>query len=424
LEKRPRTEAMRGVGGAGTYSDGKLHFTPVLSHEKILDIIPLAKYSKVLNDIDQQFTDFGATGPYTPGNLGEAQALVKECAQNGIKLYIRRCKHVGSDFLPAVVGNIVKKLESAGVKIITETQIDTILEKSGKIIGLKSKDSVFTAKNFLIAPGRIGANWLKFQAKNIGISYTFQEIEVGVRVEFPSTIMESHSNILHENIYSIITPTYGDVIRTFCPCPHGHVAVEKYDEFVCVNGYSNNSHDSPNSNFNFTTPIILTDPVEDTSEYAVFVAKLANQLGSGKPLLQRLGDLRTGHRSTWDKINSNSVVPTLKDVVPGDISLALPHRIVTNILEGIDILNRVLTGINHESTLLYAPEIKLRGNRLKVNKLLQTEIKNLFVAGDGAGTSGNIVGAAASGIFAARGILSTIQESSLVRSKLMSRHQP
>jgi uncharacterized FAD-dependent dehydrogenase len=145
--------------------------------------------------------------------------------------------------------------------------------------------------------------------------------------------------------------------------------------------------------------------VENTTDYAIGMARMATIIGGGKPILQRLGDLRKGRRSTWKRIERSYVRPTLTEVTPGDISMALTHRIVTNILEGFEILDRVLPGINSGSTLLYAPEIKLRGNRIKINRKLQTDIKNLYVAGDGAGNSGNITGAAVAGILAAKGIL-------------------
>lgn len=405
LGSRPRTETMIGVGGSGTFSDGKLHFTPVLSHEKLFDLYSLEEYQTFLDYSEKLFLDYGVTAPNTPENLAEADEIVEQCHQQGIKLYIRRCRHVGSDMLPGVVKNMVDELEKRGVKFICQTKIDQIIAKDKKIISIKSGNQNFTADSFLIAPGRIGAIWFQNQAKILGLNYKYQEVEIGVRVEFPATVMEKHSKIMHENIYSIQTPTFGDTVRTFCPCPNGFVAIENYQDFLCVNGHSNANTFSSNSNFNFTVPVTLTEPTGNTSVYAANIAKLTNLLGDNKPLLQRLGDLKSGHRSTWEKINNNLFKPTLTNVTPGDISLALPHRLVTDIIEGLDILNRVLPGINSDSTLLYAPEVKLRGNRVTINRQLQTEIPNLFVAGDGVGASGNIVGAAISGIMAARGML-------------------
>ncbi len=404
IDKRQPKEAMCGVGGAGTFSDGKLHFTPVLSHEKLLDVVDKDEYVKYMDYVDELFNDFGVDAPYTPENMDEAQKLAEFCQKQGIKLFIRKCRHVGSDNLPKVIATMVKALKRQGVEFACETEVKEILTEKNKVVGLKTKNKTYKAKNYLIAPGRVGAKWLQSQAKKIGLEYSYQKVEIGVRVEFPAGIMAEHSKIMHENIYSMQTPTFDDTLRTFCPCPNGRVAMEQYGSYISVNGYSNAHSTSPNSNFDLTTEVQLTDPIENTTDYAILVAKTASLLGGNKPLLQRLADLKAGRRSTWDRINKSYVDPTLKDVTPGDIALALPHRTVTNLLEGLEMLDRVLPGINSGSTLIYAPEIKLRGNRLKINDKMQTQIKNLYVAGDGPGTAGNIVGAAVSGIFAAKGM--------------------
>ncbi len=406
VNQRKKEETMRGVGGAGTFSDGKLHFTPVLSHEKILDLVPIQTYKKYIDQVDHLFTHFGANGDYTPENIKAAKNLVKNCQKKGIHLYLRKCKHVGSDVLPDVINKITDKLEKQGVEMKTNTKINQIITEDSHVACLKSDNKKFKAKKYLVAPGRIGASWLQKQAKEIGLNYSYQKVEIGVRVEFPAKIMEDHSKIMHENIYRLQTPTYDDVVRTFCPCPHGKVAKENYGKYVSVNGYSNANGNSPNSNFDLTVEVQLTEPVENTLDYAISIAKTATIIGGNKPLIQRLADLRAGRRSTWRRIKKSYVTPTLKEVTPGDISMALPHRLVTDIKEGLAKLDQVLPGINTGATLLYAPEIKLRGNRIKVNKKMQTEIDNLYVAGDGAGVSGNIVGAAITGIIAAQGMKS------------------
>jgi len=162
---------------------------------------------------------------------------------------------------------------------------------------------------------------------------------------------------------------------------------------------------SNNTNFAFLTRIELTEPVEDTTAYGRSIAQLATTIGGGKPILQRLGDLRRGRRSTWSRIKKSDVEPTLKHVTPGDIAMALPHRVVTNIIEGLEKLDRVIPGVASDHTLLYAPEIKYYAMQVEVNDLLETTIENIFAAGDGAGLSRDIVNAAATGLLAARGIL-------------------
>lgn len=410
IDTRTSKDIMCGVGGSGSYSDGKLHFSLTLSQERLLDFLSPDATQALLDRVEQDFLGFGVTAPATPTNLSEVRGLVKECQRHNIRLYTRRCRHVGSDNLPKVIKNIVKELEKNGVKFKTLTDVKKIV-KNGKMFSIETDKGIFKSKQLLVAPGRIGTKWLQDRAQEIGISYEYQKVEVGVRFEFAATVMEDHSRIMYENIYSLQTPTFDDTMRTLCPCPNGYVAVEDYGDYVCVNGHSNSSNESPNSNFALVQEIRLTEPVENTTDYAISIAKLAYTLGGGRPIIQRLSDLQKHRRSNSHRITKSSITPSLLDsCTPGDIAMALPYRLVTNILEALEILDKVLPGINAGSNFLYAPEIKLRGSRIRTNKNLETEIKNLFVAGDGAGVSGNIVGAAATGVIAALGILKSIKK--------------
>ncbi len=410
LDKRTSKDLMCGVGGTGTFSDGKLHFTPVLSHKKILDLCGKEKYERIVKEVDETFTKFGVDSEYYPKDMDKVNELVNECRKHGIMLYVRKTRHVGSDRLPQVIRNFYDYLLSQGVDLQTETTVKDIIVENGEVKGVVTDKGEFHGKNVILCPGRLGARWLQELANKYGLDYKYEKIEVGVRVEFPASVLKRFSDEMYETVFSLRTPTFDDVVRTFCPCPNGRVAIEEYryndSTLVCVNGYSTSKHDSPNSNFALVTEINLTEPLENTIVYGKTIGLLANTIGGGKPIIQRYYDLKHGRRSTWERINRSYITPTLKDVVPGDISMALPHRVVVDIMEGIEMLSRVLPGLNSGDTLLYAPEIKLRSSRIDTDQNLQTKIKGLYVAGDGAGISGNIVGAASSGIIAAEGILS------------------
>jgi uncharacterized protein len=406
IKNRQRSEVMSGVGGAGAFSDGKLHYTPVLSHEKMFHLYKDYEYQKYLDSVDVIFKEFGVNAEYYPKNAEEAQQLADEAKMNGIKLFVRRAQHVGSDKLPAVIQNFEDYLLSKGVTFMDKTEVLDILTLNNEVKGVKLVNGQeLYADKVLLAPGRVKASWLQQLAEKHKLSFAYEKVEVGVRVEFASAVLKKHSEMLYETVFMMHTPTFDDVIRTFCSCPRGHVATEQYDGFVCVNGHSNSSHNSENSNFAFVSEVTLTEPVENTIAYAKSIAQLATTIGGGKPIIQRLADLRKGRRSTWDRINKSYVVPTLKEATPGDISMALPYRIVRNIIEGLEKLNTILPGLNSGDTLLYAPEIKLRSSKISTDKNLQTEIRGLYVAGDGPGVSGNITGAAATGLIAAEGIL-------------------
>jgi len=408
IEKRKPNEIMFGFGGAGAYSDGKLHFTPKLSHERTFDIIDPQDYAVILNEIDKIFMEFGVTAEEYPKNKEEVNQLIEEAQIHDVELIVRRAKHVGTDKLKIVMHKFQDFLEKNNITFLDQTEVTDLIVENNILTGVKTNADEYFAKKVLLAPGRGMARWFQLMSDKYKIKYTYDMVEVGVRVEFPSYIMRRHAEALYEVVFKVRTDTFDDIIRTFCSCPNGLVAREDYAGYVCVNGHSLSDHNSPNSNFAFVCEVHLTEPVENSLLYARSIAELATTIGGGKPILQRLTDLKRGRRSTISRLRKSIVTPSLKDVTPGDISMALPHRIVTNILEGLAQLDKVMPGINSGSTLLYAPEVKFRSTKVKADSNMETNVKNLFVAGDASGMAGSITGAGATGIMAARGILKTL----------------
>ena len=107
------------------------------------------------------------------------------------------------------------------------------------------------------------------------------------------------------------------------------------------------------------------------------------------------------------------IEPTLKDCVAGDLALVLPHRILKNIIEGLEELDKIIPGVNNDETLLYGPEIKFFSNEIVTNNNMKLDTEDIYFVGDGAGKAGNIVAAAATGLIAARDILKTLASSNV-----------
>ncbi len=405
LGKRKESEIMSGFGGAGTFSDGKLTLTANLSHEKAFHLLAKSKYQKILDYVDETLTDFGVDSEYFPKEDSRLEELISEAERSDIELVVRKARHVGTDKLKSVMLNFQQYLLEKGVEFLDETKVVDLIIKENKVCGVMTDKGEILGKKVLLAPGRVNAKWMQNLAGQYGIEYVYDKVEVGVRVEFPYSIMKRQAEVLYETVYRVRTKTYHDIVRTFCSCPRGLVATEKYDGYVCVNGHSNSDHDSRNSNFAFLCEVNLTKPVENSIAYAKSIAEVASTIGGGKPILQSLEDLRFGRRSTESRLEKSFVTPSLTDVTPGDISMALPYRIVVNIIEGLEILDKVMPGINSGSTLLYAPEVKFRSSKISTDTSMQTSIQNLYVAGDGAGLSGSITGAAVTGIMAAKGMV-------------------
>ena len=345
------------------------------------------------------------TAPVFPSDMENAKSIRKEAKKHGIDLLLIRQKHLGSDCLPNHIDGMCEALRERGVSIRTGEDVRHVIVEDGEVRGLITDKGELRCRAAILAPGRVGADWMGDMAKKYGMELQQRGIEVGVRVETHNDVMSDLTNVIYDPTFFVQTQRYDDQTRTFCTNPAGFITLENYQDFVCVNGHAYRNRKSDNTNFAFLSKVILTDPVSDSHGYGVAIGRLTSLIGGGKPILQRLGDLRRGRRSTWQRIHNGYVEPTLTEVTPGDIAMALPGRIVTNLVEGLEQLNLVVPGIADDSTLLYAPEIKFFSTQVATSSDLETSVSNLFVAGDGPGVSGNIVSAAATGIIPAKAIV-------------------
>ena len=403
---------LAGYGGAGTFSDGKLNFIPRLGKSDLTKYMSESDAYKLIDETEEIFNKFKMDADVYPSNMDEAIEIRKKVAIAGSKLLLIKQKHLGSDHLPEYIQGICDYLEDKGVTLIERADvIDIKTESESKHLvtyekGKKSE--VIEGKNIIVAPGRTGAKWIQELADKYEIPYLSQSIEIGVRVEVRKDIMEDITNIIYDPTIFIKTDTYGDEIRTFCTNPGGFVAKENYYGYICVNGHALKDIKSNNTNFAFISKVTLTEPVTNTRLYGESIARIANVLGDGKPIIQSLKDLRNGRRSEWHRINKGFIEPTLKDCVAGDLALVMPHRIITNILEGLEKLDKIIPGVNNDDTLLYGPEIKFFSNEIQTDNNFKLEKANVYFIGDGAGKAGNIVTAAATGLVAARDILERV----------------
>ena len=400
---------LSGYGGAGTFSDGKLNFIPKLGKSDLTKYMLESEANSLIDETEEIFNKFKMDAEVYPSNMEEAMEIRKKVAIAGAKLLIIKQKHLGSDHLPEYIEGLSNYLIDKGVTLLDRTDvIDINTENENKhIITYKKgkKEETLESKYVVVAPGRTGAKWIQELADKYEIPYLSQSIEIGVRVEVRKDIMESITNIIYDPTIFIKTKTYGDEIRTFCTNPGGFVAKENYYGYICVNGHALKDIKSDNTNFAFISKVNLTQPVTNTRQYGESIARIANVLGDGKPIIQSLKDLRNARRSEWHRINKGFIEPTLKDCVAGDLALVLPHRIITNILEGLETLDKIIPGVNNDDTLLYGPEIKFFSNEIETDNKFRLKDDNIYFIGDGAGKAGNIVTAAATGIVSAKDIL-------------------
>jgi len=392
-----------GWGGAGAYSDGKL----TLSREtggNLLRYISESSLQKLIDYTDRLYVKYGAPAEVYGDNARDVESIRELAGKYNLTLVPSRIRHIGTDRCPSVLTNMREALRS-NIDILFCKDIRQVLVEKGAVGGVKSNaGDTYYGNHVIIAPGREGALWFEKQARTMGLSLLNNPVDIGVRVELPARVLEPLTKVIYEPKLIFYSRKYKDRIRTFCVNPYGEVVREYVKGVWTVNGHSYSNKMTKNTNFALLASTYFTEPFDEPHLYGRYVARLANLLGKGV-LLQRLGDLRDGQRSTHERIRRGKVTPTLPDAAPGDLSFVLPHRYINNILEMLKAMDKVVPGVNSSHTLLYGVEVKFYSRQVKLDSHLETEIRNLFAIGDGAGVSRGLIQASASGVIAAREIL-------------------
>lgn len=406
LEKREDQDLITsGWGGAGAFSDGKLDLSPDVGGW-LTDLFSREKVKGLIEYTDKIWTELAPNSGlynYKRDKVGELKAKARKAH---LKLVPYDIRHLGSDLSPRALRKAKKRLEKH-IEIRLETKAEELLVEGSKVRGVKlASGEEITAQYVIVAPGRSGAAWLREEMKRLNASLSRNPVDIGIRVETNAEIMAPLTDVLYEPKLYYYSPTYDETVRTFCVSPHGYVVMERYGDVVGTNGHSYEKKQSPNTNFALLLSSDFTHPFRDPIKFGKHVGRLANMLAGGSVLIQRLGDLNSGRRSTESRIARSVVDPTLKDAEPGDISYALPHRHLVSLLEGLKALDKIAPGLWSKHTLLYASEVKFYSSRVEITSELEAKtVKNLFPIGDGSGLTRGLIQSSVSGVLAARSIL-------------------
>ncbi|MEM4699800.1 MAG: NAD(P)/FAD-dependent oxidoreductase [Candidatus Nezhaarchaeales archaeon] len=392
-----------GWGGAGAFSDGKLTLSPEVGGW-LDEYVGREELSRLINYVDEVYVRFGAPKQAYGVEVDRIEEFKRKATLAGLRLIPVKIRHLGTERCMEVVKEMKRRLEGE-VDVRLGSEVDAVLVEGEVVRGVRLRSGeVVEGKYVVLAPGRSGAEWLRREAERLRLRSTHNPVDVGVRVEVPAYVMEPLSSVLYEPKFIYYSKTFDDRVRTFCFNPYGEVVTEYYDGVVTVNGQSYESKRTDNSNFAILVSTSFTEPFKEPIAYGRYLASLANLI-SGGVIVQRLGDLRIGRRSTWERIRRNLVEPTLKSATPGDLSFVLPYRYLTDILEMLKALDEVTPGVYSNHTLLYGVEVKFYSSRLELSRSLETRIRNLFAIGDGAGITRGLVQASASGVIVAREVL-------------------
>ncbi|MBS1112295.1 MAG: gidA2, partial [Nitrospirae bacterium] len=398
----PECALLSGWGGAGAYSDGKLNLSPHIGGS-LGKYISIDSLESMITNADATYITFGAPDKLYGTNENEIATISRLAAEHNLRFIPSRIRHIGTDRCRAVLTKIKNSLERF-VDILFNAEAEHVLTSKKKVNGVRLKNGEkFSADFVILAPGREGSRWLEREAKRLHLTLLQNPVDIGVRVEIPASVFEPLTNITYEPKLVFHSKTFNDRVRTFCVNPYGEVVKEYLKGIWTVNGHSYANSRSANTNFALLVSTVFTEPFNEPILYGSYIAGLANLLGKGV-IVQRLGDLNKGRRSTRERITQGEVQPTLKDATPGDLSFVLPYRYLSDILEMLEAIDKIAPGVNSDHTLLYGAEVKFYSMLPKLTESLETETANLFAIGDGAGVSRGLIQASVSGTIAAREI--------------------
>ena len=354
--------------------------------------------------VDNIYLKFGATEQVYGGDSEKVDQIEHQAAAAGLRLIRQEVRHMGTEKSADTMRMMRKELNEK-ITFHPKTDVKSLIAENHTIKGVETTDGEkFMGKYVIVAPGRGGAEWLQTEAQFHGLKTINNPVDVGVRVEVSSTTMEKLTDVLYEPKLVYYSKLFDDMVRTFCVSPYGEVTTESYDGVLTVNGQSYAERRTDNTNFAVLVSTSFTEPFKEPIAYGKYIARLSNLL-SGGVMVQRLGDLVSGRRSTPERLARSVVTPSLKNATPGDLSFVLPYRYLADIREMLQALDVIAPGVHSRDTLLYGVEVKFYSSHLQLTNSLETKIQNMFTIGDGAGVTRGLIQSSASGVIVAREIL-------------------
>lgn len=423
IKCKPMCNITCGFSGAGAFSDGKLSLynkedDDIYIGGVLHEYMGVEETKKLIDYTDKIYLKFGADTKLEGVNYKEeVKKIYDKAKKEDINLVNIPIRHLGTEKSHELYCKIEKYILDNGIDILFETTVSNLVIEDNKIKGVKIRpakyaedeeyhnDEVITGEKVVLAVGRKGANWLVKMCDEHKIKTTAGTVDIGIRYELPDRVMKDINKYMYEGKFIAKPYPYRDKVRTFCQNPSGFVSTEVYDNNITlVNGHSYKERKSTNTNLAILVSHNFEYPFDRPIEYGRNVAKNLNALGNGNIVVQRLGDIYRGKRTWKEELNRNSVVPTLKSAVAGDITFALGYRTMTDILNFISALDKVVEGFAHPDNLLYGPEIKFYSNKIDINENFETNVKGLYSIGDGGGLTRGLMMASASGVQTARNL--------------------
>ena len=387
----PESNVQFGEGGAGTFSDGKLH-------SQIKD--PKHYGHKVLTE----FVKAGA-----PAEI----------------LYVSK-PHIGTFRLVGVVEKIRASIEALGGEFRFQSRVDNFEIENGQLRGVVLANGEHIAtKHVVLAVGHSARDTFEILYDR-GVYIEAKPFSIGFRIEHPQSLIDrcrfgNHAGnpVLGAADYKLVHHCKnGRSVYSFCMCPGGTVvAAASEPGRVVTNGMSQYSRNERNANSGIVVGITPEDypghalagiAFQRHWEEQAFVLGGSNYAAPG----QLVGDFLANKASSVLGAVLPSYTPSVR---LGDLSSALPDYAIAAIREALPAFAKQIKGFAMHDAVLTGVETRTSSPiRIKRNDDYQSlNTRGLYPAGEGAGYAGGILSAAVDGIKVAEAIALSIVEQSL-----------
>lgn len=386
----PANNIQFGLGGAGTFSDGKLN-----------------------------------TGTKSPAHRLVLQAFVDAGAPHEILWDAK--PHIGSDILPDVVTNLVARIERLGGGVRFQTKL-TAIERGplGAVRGIEvahdRRTERIATEHLVLACGHSARDVFGLLHDG-GFELARKTFAMGVRIEHLQADIDrvlygsaaGHPALGAAPYRLVAHLPNGRSIFSFCMCPGGQVvAAASEPGGVVTNGASLHARDGRNANAALLVNVEPDDLPGDDSLAGVKLQRSCEQaafaLGGGayRAPAQLVGDFLAKRPSTAP----GRVQPTYpRGVTWGTIDDCLPPHIIETLRLGIPALGRKLRGYDDPEAVLTAPETR-SSSPVTIVRDRETCVAvgapGLYPCGEGAGYAGGIMSAATDGIRCAQAVIDNL----------------
>lgn len=387
-----------GYAGAGAFSDGKFNLGTAYGG-MLGDELGEETAMKYINMVDHVLEGFADDYPEM---FRSNEELKLKCLQNNLRLLDMNVRHLGTDKNYNTMLKLIKHLKDQNVTMLARTECNDISAVDGGYeLDITTSEGVekISASKIVIATGRSGADFVKKICNKFKVQIEANSVDIGVRVEMKDAIWKEFSSKIYEPKILYRTKTFEDRTRMFCFNQGGLVSAENNHGIITANGHSYAEPDKKTDNCNFAilSSIHFDGDFDKPTEYAENIARNMNFAGEGNIIVQRFGDLVRGRRTNVHRLAQNTVVPTL-EAFPGDLSIVLPYRALTNIVETIYALDKIAPGTANDDTLLYGCENKYYSIRPVHNQNFEIT-DGIYLIGDGSGLTRGLSQSGAMGLY-------------------------